>query len=231
MNIRAFFGRGREFLGRMLIKESARNPSGTFSLLALRLERDLPRQNRGRSVFVVTADDDAAGVEATMELAWCLAEELGHAVLLVDGVFDGQSLSAALGAADKAGLAELICAPTADHCTLEGTVQPTAHPRIAMLPRGSDNGERVTRVESVRNVLMASCEKYDFVLVLGSILVEGSRSLAFSSLVDAALLVAVEEQTTVDHVNRGKRILNDCGAARVALVLANRPQARRSNGR
>lgn len=231
MNIRAFLGRGREFLGRIRISESAPNPSGTFRLLALRLERDLPRQNRGRSVFVVTADDDAAGVEATMELAWCLAEELGHTVLLVDGAFDILALSAALGVADKAGLAELICTSTAAHATLEGTTQPTAHPRIAMLPRGSDTGERVTRVESIRSVLMEACQQYDFVLVQGTILVEGSRSLAFSSLVDATLLIAIEEQSTVSHVTRGKRILNDCGAARVALVLANQPQARRSNGR
>ena len=197
----------------------------------MRLERDLPRQNRGRSVFVVTADDDAAGVEATMELAWCLAEELGHTVLMVDGSFEALALSAALGMADKAGLAELISAPGADHAKLEGTVQPTAHPRVSILPHGSDTGERVTRLESIRGMLTAACEQFDFVLVLGTILVEGSRSLAFSSLVDAALLVAVEEQTTVDLVTRGKRILNDCGAARVALVLANRPQARRSNGR
>lgn len=231
MNIRAFLGRGREFLKRMRIGESARNPSGTFSLLALRLERDLPRQERGRSVFVVTADDDAVGLDATMELAWCLAEELGHTVLLVDGAFDRLPLSTALGAADKAGLAELICASDTTHATLEGTVQPTAHPRISMLPRGNDTGERVTRVESIRSVLISACQQYDFVLVLGTVLVEGSRSLAFSSLVDAALLLAVEEQTTVDEVTRGKRILNDCGAARVALVLANRPQAQRSGGR
>ncbi len=55
--------------------------------------------------------------------------------------------------------------------------------------------------------------------------------MAFSSLVDAALLIAVEERTTVDQVTRGQRLLNDCGARRVALVLANRPRAQRPSDR
>jgi hypothetical protein len=59
----------------------------------------------------------------------------------------------------------------------------------------------------------------------------GASGLAFSTLVDAALLVAVEEQTTWDQIGRGQRALNDCGARRVALVLANRPEPLRSGRR
>jgi len=231
MNIRALLGRCREMLGQTRLVDNKDHSAGSYSLLALRLERDLPRQGRGRSILIAATDDDTVGVEATVELAWCLAEELGHSVLLVDGAFDVRALSAALGLAEKAGLAELLDAPARNHPMLQAIVQPTLHERIAVLTHGSDAGDRATRVEAIRQLLAAACGHYDFVLVQGSILVEGSRSMAFSSLVDAALLVAVEEKSTLDHVTRGQRLLNDCGATRVALVLANRPQVRRPNGR
>lgn len=231
MNIRALLGRGRELLGQMRHDERTGDRPGTFSLLALRLERDLPRQGKGRSILIAATDDDAVGVEATVELAWCLAEELGRSVLLVDGAFDVRALSAALGLAETAGLAELLNSPAQSHAVLQAVVQPTLHERIAVLAHGNDAADRATRVEAVQHLLATACDRYDFVLVQGSILVEGSRSMAFSSLVDAALLVAVEEKTTLDDVTRGQRLLNDCGARRVALVLANRPQVRRPNGR
>ncbi|OFW27879.1 MAG: hypothetical protein A3H97_16580 [Acidobacteria bacterium RIFCSPLOWO2_02_FULL_65_29] len=231
MNIRALLGRGREWLGQMRLGAGADNSAGSFSLLALRLERDLPRQGRGRSILVAATDDDAVGVEATLELAWCLAEELGHSVLLVDGALDVRALSAALGHAEQPGLVELLDTPIHDQATLRSVVQPTLHERIAVLPHGNGAGDRATRAEAIRDLLAAACNHYGFVLVHGSILVEGSRSMAFSSLVDAALLIAVEEKTTLDQVTRGQRLLNDCGASRVALVLANPQHVRRSNGR
>lgn len=244
MNIRALLGRGREWLGRMPGREwlgrvsgewlgrirgdgATRSP-GTFSLLALRMERDLQRQGRGHSIMVTAADDDEVGVESTVELGWCLAEDLGHSVLLVDGAFDVRALSAALGLAERPGLSELLDAEDQGSAALAAAVQPTLHERIFVLPHGSDAAGGAVRGGAVRQLLAAACERFDFVLVQGSLLVNGSRSMAFSSLVDATLLIAVEEQTKLDEVTRGQRLLNDCGATRVALVLANRPQMPRA---
>lgn len=231
MNIRALLGRGRELLGRMRIGKVTAHPAGSFSLLALRMERDLQRQGKGHSILVTAADDDAVAVEAAVELAWCLAEDLGHSVLLVDGAFEVRQLSEALGVADKVGLSDLLDAPEQGSAALLAVVQPTLHERIGVLPRGNDLGDHAIRIAAIRDLLAAACERYDFVLVQGSLLVKGSRSMAFSSLVDAALLIAVEDKTTLDQVTRGQRLLNDCGASHVALVLANRPRAPRQNGR
>jgi Mrp family chromosome partitioning ATPase len=231
MNMRALLGRGRELLGRMRPGDTASRSPGTFSLLALRLERDLQQQVRGHSLMVTATDDDAVGVEAAVELAWCLAEDLGHSVLLVDGAFAGRKLSTALGVAEKTGLAEIFEASDRESPTLASNVQPTLHERIFVLPQGNDAGDPAIRVDAIRELLVSACERYEFVLVQGSLLDDGSRSLAFCSLVDAALLIAVEEKSTLDQVIRGQRLLNDCGATRVALVLANRPRAPRINGR
>lgn len=224
MNFRALLGRGRKLLGRIRVDE-ARDPSaGTYSLLALRLERDLARQGKGRSILVTAARDDSVAVEATVELAWCLAEELGHTVLMVDAG-GSHALSTALAIGDKLGLSELLDGPVHGPGALQLRLQPTQHERIAVLPHGSDR-EITIRMESLRGLITAACERFDFVLVQGSLTTDPERSLAFGSLVDAALLFAVEDAATIDDVARGQRLLNDCGARRVALVLGNRMRVR-----
>ena len=224
MNFRALLGRGREWLGRIRIGRPADSPPGSVGLLALRLERDLPRSGKGRSTLIAATDDDVVGAETAVELAWSLAEELGHSVLLVDGTFEVAALSTALGLAARQGVAELLDAGTPNHAALQSLVQPTMHERISVLPRGIDNTNRATRWDAVRHLVTLASEHYEFVLVQGSIQAEGSPSLLFSSVVNAALLVAVEEKTLVDQITRGQRLLNDCGASRVALVLTNRPE-------
>lgn len=228
MNFMALLGRGRQLLGRMRLDETTDQSAGSFSLLALRLERDLARQGKGNSILVAAADDDATGVESASELAWCLAEDLGHTVLLVDGTFSTPLLTYEVGLAGKAGLIELIDSPAQNAAMLEACVQPSAHKRVSILPHGSER--RITlRAEAIRNLLAAACEQYDFVVILGSLLEDSSGSLAFGSMVDAALLIAVEEKSTIDDIARGQRLLNDCGARRVALVLGNRPRTRHAS--
>jgi receptor protein-tyrosine kinase len=160
-----------------------------------------------------------------VELAWSLAEELGHSVLLVDGTFEVGALSNTLGLAERPGVAELLDANAPSHAILQSLVQPTMHARISVLPRGNDSDNHSTRSDAVRQLVALASEHFEFVLVQGSIQAEGSRSLLFSSATNAALLVAVEDRTLVDQITRGQRLLSDCGAGRVALVLTHRPEA------
>ena len=201
----------------------------SFSLLALRLRADLHLQDTGRCLLIAAADDDAVGLEATLELAWCLAEELGHTVLLVDGAFGDNGLGAALGLTDQPGLAECLDAPLDGEPLLDRLIQPTEHARIAVLSQGSAAGARTLRAKSVEQLFMQASQRHEFVLVRGSLRADVNRSLAFSAVVDAALLIAVEEKTTWDQITRAQGLLNDCGARRVALVLAHQPQRRRAS--
>lgn len=199
-------------------------PAGAaYSRLALRLERDLQSAEHGPSVLIASADDDQVGVEATTELAWYLAEELGHTVLLVDGTFGLCTLSNAFGTGSRPGLMELLGARSIDEDTVRRAALPTQHDAIFLLPRGhGDNGRLIpARSDAIRLVLESACRAYDFVLVQGSVVDETSRSVAFGAFVDAALLVAVEGKSSVEAVRRGHRILNECGAERVGLVLAS----------
>jgi Mrp family chromosome partitioning ATPase len=203
------------------------DPESSYSRLALRLERDLPVTGQGRAVLVAGVEDDGIGVEGITELAWYLAEQLGHSVLIVDGTFGPGALSAALGIVEGPGVTELIGAPDVDRAAIAGASHPTEHESIRVLPRGhGDNGRVIpARSASLRRVIEAAREGYDFVLVQASLLEPSSRSLAFGAFVDAALLIAVEGRTSMETVERGQRMLNECGAERVGLVLASPPEA------
>jgi Mrp family chromosome partitioning ATPase len=198
----------------------------SMSLLALRLRADLQPQTQGRSLLVTAAADDEAGLELTLELAWCLAEELGHRVLLVDGAFGDRRLSQSLGLGQAAGLAECIDAPADTESRLPELTQATRHPRIAVLPQGNPAGAITVREQSIQQLLALGCQRHDFVLVCSSLRADVSRSLTFCSGVDAALLLALEEETTWDQIARAQSLLDDCGARRVALVLAQAPSPR-----
>lgn len=194
----------------------------SYSWLALRLERDLAIGERGRSVLVTSADDDQVGVEAVTELAWHLAEELGHTVLMVDGTFGLSMLSDAFDVGESPGVVDLLSGPVIGRTMLRAAAMPTQHEDISLLPRGrGDEGRLIAaRSENVRQLLSTAAECYNFVLVLGSLLDESSRSVAFGGFVDAALLVAVEGKSLISDIQQGQRILNESGAARVGLVLA-----------
>lgn len=218
-----------------MIPSAARTLSGdgahaseSLGMLALRLRGDLASEGRGRCVLLAGADDDAAGLETTLELAWCLAQDLGHSVLLIDGAFGSQGLDAALGLDGQAGLADYLDAPTDEDAVLARLEQATAHALVTVLPQGPAGGARTVRAKRLHQLLEQARQRHEFVLVRSSLQTDVNRSLAFCAEVDAALLLAVEEQTTWDQITRGQRLLNDCGASRVALVLADRWPARRS---
>jgi len=196
------------------------------SVLALRLHGDLSAQGGARSVLVTAADDDAVGLDTTLELAWCLAEQGGHTVLLVDGAFGNDGLGAALGVAGLAGLTDWLDAGSASvpgpPAALASLIQPTGHERIHVLPQGDARKAATVRARALPELIAQAGGQHDFVLVFSSLQGDVHRALAFSPVVDAALLVAVEEQTLVEQITRGQRLLDDCGARRVALVLAAR---------
>lgn len=199
-----------------------------FGLLALRLRGDIVVEGRGRSVLVAATDDDAVGLEAALELAWTLADHFGHSVLLVDAAFGDAALGTQLGLLGRPGLADwLDPAEGSAAPALQELVQPTQHPRIQVLPQGGAGRLPVVHDQAVQRLMQQAASGYDFVVVRASVLRPAQRVLEFGALADAALLFAVEEVSTTPQVARAQRLLHDCGARRVGLVLTQRPRAGR----
>lgn len=198
--------------------------TASFSRLALQLERDLQPRGRGCCVLLTAADHDLLGKEAATELAWSLAEDLGHRVLLVDATFEAAQMRSPVGGAidHRAGLVNLLAADATEAADVQRHAQPSGHERIEFLPCGHEDPRRPTpaRESAVLRFLDAAASAYDFVVVLGSIQALRNRSLAFGAKVDGVLLVALENQTDFAAIERGHQLLDDCGADRVGLVLA-----------
>ena len=206
-----------------LLPRSGGHGGASYSWLALRLEREFPVSERGRSVQVTAADDDNAGVEAITELAWHLAEDLGHAVLMIDATFGLSTLTRSFGITESPGLVDVLSDGNVGRTMLRAAALPTKHEKVDLLPRGlGDNGRLIAaRSAAVDELLITATECYDFVLILGSLMDESSRSVAFGAFVDATLLVAVEGKTLLTSIQNGQRALSETGASRIALVLSS----------
>lgn len=226
-------GFGSQLLGRLAGRltgrrlGSAARPLSSYSELALRLESDLPKDQRGRSVMLAATTDESVAVSAIADLGWHLAEELGREVILVDGSFGEHGLSRMLDDGSGPGLSSLIEDAEFDNLdpeTVWAATRPTRHPNVRFLRRGhGGNGRLVAaRPELLRRFLDAAKEVTDYVLVQCAPVLQPGRSLAFAGLVDAALVVALEHVSRVDELERANLILNGCGARRIGLVLASR---------
>jgi Mrp family chromosome partitioning ATPase len=188
-----------------------------YSRLAMRLERDLLHDEHGASVLIMAADYERVAVEASTELAWHFAEDLGRRVLLVDGSFGHHGLSKALGGQHDAGLQDVLSGRVA----LDSAVRRTAHPTISFLPCGGQTASQgpAARAAALRQFLHEATSLCDFVLIQGPAVSRASRTLAFGPLVDAALLIALEGELPLSDLSAAQAILTECGAERVGLVL------------
>lgn len=195
---------------------------GTASQLALRLDRQLGNEERGCTIFIAGADDDAAGAEACAELALSLADEYGRSVLMIDATFGEHGIGSLLGDGRGLGLTDLLEEEQPDLAMVTGALLPTSHALVSCLPAGQRTGSRVASasVKRLRSFLDVAGSGVDFVLVQGANVLAGGRSLAFVALCDANLVVVLEGKTRVERIEMARDILLDCGAQRVGLILA-----------
>lgn len=171
------------------------NTRMAYSRLAMRLERDLSQGERGASVLIMAAHYERVAVEASTELAWHFAEDLGRTVLLVDGSFGRNGcLTKALGAVDEPGLLDILASEASRQRLACGRApyRPSRH--FLCAPRRAPGAWYMppARAGALRQFLAAACTMADFVLIQGPAVSRASRTLAFGPLVDAALLIALE---------------------------------------
>ncbi|MBK8959389.1 MAG: hypothetical protein IPM80_13370 [Proteobacteria bacterium] len=198
-----------------------------YSRLAMRLERDLLHEEHGASVLIMAADYDRVAIEASTELAWHFAEDLGRRVLLVDGSFGRNGLTKALGGDRAPGLQDILTSGAPMDAALRAAMRRTAHPAISFVACGSQQSAQrpAARAAALGQFLSVAAALCDFVLVQGPAVSRASRTLAFGPLVDATLLIALEGELSLSEIANAQTILNECGAERVGLVLGA-PRAR-----
>jgi len=192
-----------------------------YSRLAIRLEHDLSQTQRGSNVLIMAADFERVAVESTTELAWHLAEDLGLRVLMVDASFNDSGLTKVLGGADKPGMMDLLTLKDLSEDAIIETMQSTSHERILFIPtgQGDQSGSAPARSSRLKEFLSIVNSMADFVLIQGPAVNEATRTLAFSPLVDAVLLITLEGQLEVSHLEDAQKILSDSGAEKVGLVI------------
>ena len=193
----------------------------SYSRLALRLERELAEGDRGSTLLMMAAEYDRVAVESITELAWHLAEDLGHTVLLIDGGFNTLGLTKELGGKECSGLTDLLSSEDLREELVRSAIRETQHARISFIPTGQAHSSRRTAVRGtlINELLEIVSGMADFVLIQGPAVEKASRTLAFSSLVDAVLLVTLEGESSFEELNVSRKILTESGAERIGLVV------------
>src|SRR5688572_621009 len=130
--------------------------------IALRLRYDLPSGDASRSLMLVAAGEGELDARASLDLAECLADELGKPVLVVDAAPRERRLSRLLKCAELRGLTDALTEP---ELPLGEIVLRTTHPNVAIVPAGIV-AEQVGHVATERVAAVLEAFQRDHEVVL-----------------------------------------------------------------
>lgn len=197
--------------------------TGDFRRLAMQLHYDLPREEGGRSVLLVTPDISSLPAYSGALLAQCLAEELRSHVLLVDACRKASDLTRLAEAQGAPGLANYLGDP---RITLDAVTVPTRHENVWLLPSGNPSesadtrgAERNTESAGIAALLADAAEKFDFVVLAGGSVLHDSLALAMAPQAGCVLLMAVENQTRLEDLDLAQQSLAFCRPRKIGLLL------------
>jgi Mrp family chromosome partitioning ATPase len=180
--------------------------------LAVQLALDRPPGERAKSILLTSPTSEDLIRDTGREFAYVLAHEMGRRVLLIESDF-GRA-----GDREAPGVTDLLVHGVDG---LPGAVRPTGHRRVFTLPVGSPHLAPASFAGGRHAELIAqACASYDSVILIGAPVLRDPKSLLFAPLVDHSLLVAVEGGTYVSELETSLRVLNECKAAGVGVVLA-----------
>lgn len=189
-----------------------------YRRLTLQLHHTLRRGEAPRSVLVTTPARSDASASASMQLARCMAEELGRPVLLVDAS-DELDLTRLLDGAPPQGLTDLIANP---HLRLEDLVVPTSHERVSFLPRGTRHHAPSMTTHEAARVVGGIGERFDFMVVSAGGLLSNGLALWLAGYVGQVLLLVTEGRTHKSEIDAAQSTLRLCKADNVTTVLTER---------
>ena len=195
-----------------------------YRRIALQLHHDL-RERESRSVLLASPTASPLDARNASTLSFCLAEELGQRILLVDASARTRALSHLLGCAESPGVSDLLVNAES---RLDSLALPTSRENVWFLPAGSRlPAASATAPEALQTMLKSALGQFEFVVLSAGAVLGDSTALAIAPYAGCVLLFVVENETTVDDLDASHNALNICKARKVALVLTARP---RGNG-
>lgn len=196
-----------------------------YRRLALQLRMDLADRTGGGVVMFTCPSSAEVSVHMVAELAHFLAADQGHRVLIVDGCLDDPLLSGVLGLDGAEGLADVLADPGFDP---NAAIVSDEEEGIDFLPAGRRSREaaRALAAGASEAVLTRLREKYDYVLVASGPLTEDPTALALAPCMDCVLVLAVEDATRIEEVERTRQTLAELEAKKIGLVVTSAPRGR-----
>jgi Mrp family chromosome partitioning ATPase len=199
---------------RRLFKGKAKAVDGQASLrFAMQLGLERPADGRARRILLTAPGSNVLIRHAAQELAYTLAEQMGRRVLLVEADLGDPRPST------TTGLRDLLVQGIEG---LPEALRSTAHERVILVPVGSSALAPVAiSSEAFGAFLDAAGAGCDCVILMAAPVMGDPRSLAFARLVDHTFVLAYEGETFVTELESSLKLLADCEAAGVGVILAH----------
>lgn len=187
--------------------------------LAMRLRGEF-NGVESRSLMLATAGEGEFEARCSLELAECLADELGKPVLAVDAAPRERRLSRLLQCSELRGLTDALVEP---ELPLAEIVLRTSHPNVSIVPAGiiAEPAGHVA-ADRVAVLLEAFHRDHEVVLFSGGAVPANGLALALAPLVGRVLLIAAENETTSEDFDAAQEALRVRNARDIGVVLATR---------
>jgi hypothetical protein len=185
----------------------------------LQLHHDMPQAECRRMVLLTTANAAPQSAQAGIALAHCLARELQKPVLCVDAHGKAGDASRALGCLAARGFTDLMLDPS---LRVHDLALPTSNPLLHFLPAGVAGAAGGMRSpDRVERAVKALEEGYDFVVLVGSSVLDDTMALAITPHVGSVVLLAFENQTLLADLDQAQRALRFCKARKIGLLIGS----------
>lgn len=199
-----------------------------YQTLATRMPLGLPGDDEQfKSLLVVGAQTGQGTGEFTANLAAVIAKS-GRSVALIDGDEVEQEISTMFDREGGAGLGELLALDPDVVATTDGVdrVRIKRVPDVTIIAAGNQPARSVP-VDRAGRLLEQLGSKADIVIVSGAALDRSATALTWARLVDASVIVARADVTSVENLRAAVESLQLADATLAGAVLLERQRRER----
>jgi capsular exopolysaccharide synthesis family protein len=175
------------------------------------------RGQRVQTVMIVSPHSGTGSTTTAALLAQTLAKVKKRRVLIIDSNFRTPALNMVFQVRNNGGFTEVA----SDVVPLETHIQPTNRDNLFVLTCGQLAGLPVEVFESeiIDRLILQLKKEFDFVIFDAAPVVEFPDAFALAPKVDAVIMVAQSEKTSIEDARRAKFNLEQAGGRILGVVL------------